>query len=52
MEEAESAVAALGGASVQLGLAVRSLSSEVGAKKLKAGREAVDGLNKLLFLPP
>lgn len=49
--EVESAVMAVSGPSVQLGLSVRSLSSVLGGKKLKAGREAVDGLNKPLFLP-
>lgn len=38
--------------SVQLGLSVRSLSSVLGVKELKAGREAVDGLYKPLFIPP
>lgn len=50
--EVESAVITESGPSVQLGLSVRSLSSVLGVKELKAGREAVDGLNKLLFLPP
>lgn len=43
---------ALSGPSVQLGLSVTSLSSALGAKELKAGRDAVDGLNKILFLLP
>lgn len=43
---------AASGPSVQLGLIVRSLSSVFGIKDLKAGRDAVDGLNKPLFLPP
>lgn len=50
--EGESAVTAASGPSVQLGLSVRSLSSALGVKELKAGREAVEGLNKPLFLPP
>lgn len=50
--EAESAVTAVSGPSVQLGLSVRSLSSVLGVKELKAGREAVDGLKRPLFLPP
>lgn len=52
MVEVESAVVAVSGPSVQLGLSVRSLSSVLGAKELKAGREAVEGLNRPLFLPP
>lgn len=43
---------ALSGPSVQVGLGVRSLSSVLGVKELKAGSEAVDGLKTLLFLPP
>lgn len=50
--EVESAVMAASGPSVQLGLRVRSLSSVLGVKELKAGREAVDGLYKPLFIPP
>lgn len=50
--EVELAVTAASGPSVQLGLRVRSLSSVLGDKELKAGREAVDGQNKPLFLPP
>lgn len=50
--EAESGAMALSGPSVQLGLSVTSLSSALGAKELKAGRDAVDGLNKILFLLP
>lgn len=43
---------ALSGPRVQLGLSVTLLSSALGANELKAGRDAVDGLNKPLFLPP
>lgn len=43
---------ALSGPSVQLGLSVTLLSSTLGAKELNAGRDAVLGLNKPLFLPP
>lgn len=42
---------AAAGPSVQLGLRVRSRSSVLEVKKLKAGNEAV-GLNRPLFLPP
>lgn len=50
--EGESAAFALSGPSVQLGLSVTLLSSALGAKELKAGRDAVLGLKKPLFLPP
>lgn len=50
--EVESAVMAASGPRVQLGLRVRSPSSALGVNELKAGREAVDGLNKPLFRPP
>lgn len=50
--EVESEEMAASGPSVQLGLSVRSLSSVLGVKDLKGGREAVEGLNKPPFLPP
>lgn len=57
--EVESAAlaAAESGPSVQLGLCVRSLSeaaavAAAGVRQLKAGREAVDWLNRPLFFPP
>lgn len=40
------------GPRVELGRRVRSLSSRVGQNELMAGREAVEGLNNPLFLPP
>ena len=50
--EGGSVMMAASGPSVQLGLSVRSLSSVVGVRELKAGRDAVVGLNGPLFLPP
>lgn len=50
--EGESAVTALSGPNVQLGLSIILLSSVFGAEALKAGKDAVDGLNKQFFLPP
>lgn len=50
--EVESAELVASGPSVQLGLCVGSLSSVLGVKDLKGGREAVDGLNKPPFLSP
>lgn len=51
-EEEGSALWVESGPSVQLGRSVRSSASKLGEKELKGGREAVDGLNKPLFLPP
>lgn len=50
--EAGSAAVALSGPRVQLGLGVRRGSSTLGVSELKAGSDAVDGLNKTLFLSP
>lgn len=51
-EEGESDAVALSGPRVQLGLGVRRGSSTLGVRELKAGRDAVDGLNKTFFLSP
>lgn len=42
---------ALSGFIVQLDRSIRPLSSVLEAKEAKAGNDAVDGLNKALFLP-
>lgn len=47
-----SLLTAASGPRVQLGLTVRSWSSLWVNKDLKAGRDAVEGLNRPLFLPP
>lgn len=49
--EGESAAMALSGFIVQLDRGIRPLSSEPETKEVKAGNDAVDGLNKALFLP-
>lgn len=48
----ESGAAVASGPSVQLGLCVASPSAVLMLNEQKAGREAVVGLNKPLFLPP
>lgn len=50
--EGQSTAVALSGPRVQLGLGVRRGSSTLGVRELKAGRDAVDGLNKTVFLSP
>lgn len=42
---------ALSGFIVKLDRSIRLLSSVLKAKEVKAGKDAVDGLNKALFLP-
>lgn len=49
--EGESAAMALSGFIVQLDRSIRAPSSLREAKEVKAGNDAVDGLNKALFLP-
>lgn len=50
--EGGSAAVALSGPRVQLGLDVTRGSSTLGVRELKAGSDAVDGLNRTVFLSP